>query len=103
MEVLSTLYDNKRKNWSCREELKLTRKELEKSAEAQKKSEVALNNQAKTLEKTAILNANSSLLDYFTRLSVNADLHENSRKGHRSTAHSIEIKIIKILRELESN
>jgi predicted transcriptional regulator len=45
-------------------ELELTRDELRKSSEAQQKSEKALAEQVNQMEKTAKLNALSSLLDH---------------------------------------
>ncbi len=47
-----------------REDLKLTRKELAKTAEAQQKSEEALREQIKSMEKTAELNGLNSILQY---------------------------------------
>lgn len=64
--VIFTIYLQKKELGLQRMELIETRKELSRSAEAQEKSEKALNNQLKSMTLTAKLNALNSLVSIFS-------------------------------------
>ncbi|WP_194091613.1 hypothetical protein [Vibrio hibernica] len=66
-----------------REELSLTRNELKKSAEAQEKSELALSRQAKSLELSAKINANSALLDSLKNKEKMYDYYASQNPEHQ--------------------
>lgn len=70
--VIYTIYLQKKELGLQRMELIETRKELSRSAEAQEKSEIALNNQLKSMTLTAKLNALNSLVSIFSEKAESA-------------------------------
>lgn len=79
-----------------REELKLTREELKKSAEAQIKSGKALSVQVKQMEKSARLNALTTLIDFYTRIaaSYGEDFLSARREIQKAEIYIHEVKQI---------
>ena len=76
-------------------ELELTRDELRKTSEAQQKSEEALSEQVKQMEKTAKLNALSSIVNYLTGAASSANNHVSRNMTLESASKYIqEIKKI---------
>lgn len=80
-------------------ELELTREELRKSSEAQQKSEQALSEQVEQMNKTAKLNALSSIVNYLTSEASNAT-HPVSRNLSMQSAQRY-IQEIKGIAEIE--
>ena len=64
--VIFTIYLQKTELSLQRKELELTRVQLARSANAQEKSEKALANQVKLMNRTAKLNALNSLVEYYS-------------------------------------
>ena len=84
-----------------REELKLTREELQRTAKAQEKSERALREQVQSMEKTAMINGLSSILQYLgssliTSMTGRTDV--NLRDKIRQDAEEIKQKIEKAIK-----
>jgi len=85
-----------------REELKLTRQELTKSAEAQKKAEEALNNQAKTMQQTALLNAYTSWIEYHQYVLKSVDFDTTQKKNSLEQIKFYSTKVDIMMKRLEN-
>lgn len=83
-----------------RNELELTRQELKRTAEAQEKSEQALSKQVQSMERTAKLNALSSLLEHYSEMTSRNSLTPQDLREAVAGIPECKEKIRKVLQEL---
>lgn len=98
--IIYTIFLQREELQLQRNELELTRQELRRTAEAQEKSEQALTKQVQSMERTAKLNALSSLLEHYSEITSRNSLTPQELKEAVAGIPECKEKIRKVLNEL---